>query len=100
MSVTGTKAKQIAVLTGGGDAPGLNAVIKGIVVRAKSLGYDVLGFRQGWKGLLEDSPHGTLDLDEVEDIHMIGGTLLGSSRTNPHKEKDGEKRQKKVIDPE
>jgi len=92
MTITGKKQKQIAVITGGGDAPGLNAVIKGIVTKSKSLGYDVLGFKQGWKGLIEDSTYGSLDLDEVEDIHMTGGTILGSSRTNPYKIKDGEEK--------
>ena len=92
MSITGKKKKQIAVITGGGDAPGLNAVIKGIVTKSKSLGYDVLGFKLGWKGLIEDSSYGKLDLDEVEDIHMTGGTILGSSRTNPYKIEDGEKK--------
>jgi len=53
MAITGSRKEQIAVITGGGDAPGLNAVIRGIVVRAISLGYDVLGFKKGWAGLIE-----------------------------------------------
>lgn len=89
MPVTGKKKKQIAVLTGGGDAPGLNAVIRGIVVKAKKLGYDVLGILDGWKGILDCSHVGVLDLDEVRDIHMLGGTILHTSRTNPYKVKDG-----------
>lgn len=92
MSVTGKKQKQIAVITGGGDAPGLNAVIKGIVIKSKTLGYDVLGFKQGWKGLIEDFAYGKLDLDEVEDIHMTGGTILGASRTNPYQIDKGEEK--------
>jgi ATP-dependent phosphofructokinase / diphosphate-dependent phosphofructokinase len=92
MGISGKQQKQIAVITGGGDAPGLNAVIKGVVVKAKELGYDVLGFKQGWKGLIEDSAYGKLDLDEVEDIQMTGGTILGSSRTNPYQIEDGEKK--------
>ena len=84
MAITGNKKKQIAVLTGGGDAPGLNAVIRGLTTKAESLGYDVLGILNGWKGLL-DKEHKTLDLDEVEDIHMLGGTILHTSRTNPYK---------------
>ncbi len=91
MTITGQKQKQIAIITGGGDAPGLNAVIKGIVVQAKVLGYDVLGFKHGWRGLIEDSLYGKLDLDQVENIHMTGGTILGSSRVNPYKIKGGEK---------
>jgi len=89
MAVTGEKKKQIAVLTGGGDAPGLNAVIRGIVVKARKLGYDVLGILDGWKGLLDCKHCGVLDLDDVKDIHILRGTILHTSRTNPYKEKDG-----------
>ncbi len=89
MAKTGEKNKQIAVLTGGGDAPGLNAVIRGITIKAKSLGYDVLGILDGWKGLLEKGKNLTLDLDSVEDIHMLGGTILHTSRTNPYKVENG-----------
>lgn len=89
MAITGSKKKQIGVLTGGGDAPGLNAVIRGITTKAISLGYDVLGFRKGWAGLLADGEHHPLDLDEVEDIHMLGGTILGTSRTNPYNIENG-----------
>lgn len=89
MTVKGSQKKQIAVLTGGGDAPGLNAVIRAITVKAVSLGYDVLGFRGGWAGLLGEGEHHPLDLDQVEDIHMTGGTILGTSRTNPYKEENG-----------
>ena len=88
MAITGSRKEQIAVITGGGDAPGLNAVIRGIVVRAISLGYDVLGFKKGWAGLIEGEQH-PIDLDEVDDIHMLGGTILGTSRTNPLKIPDG-----------
>ena len=75
---------RIAVLTGGGDAPGLNAVIRGIVHRADSLGYGVLGLRNGWAGLTTDREAFELDLDVVRDIHVTGGTILGTSRTNPY----------------
>ena len=91
MSITGSKNKQIAVLTGGGDAPGLNAVIRGITVKAISLGYDVLGLKNGWAGLTTDCKNCALDLDQVKDIHITGGTILGTSRTNPYKIKDGVK---------
>jgi 6-phosphofructokinase 1 len=97
MAITGSKKKQIAVLTGGGDAPGLNAVIRGITTKAISLGYDVLGFRKGWAGLLGDGEHHPLDLDEVEDIHMLGGTILGTSRTNPYKVEKGVQQVKKNL---
>jgi len=89
MSITGSQKKQIGILTGGGDAPGLNAVIRGIATRAISLGYDVLGFRKGWAGVLGEGEHHPIDLDAVEDIHMLGGTILGTSRTNPYKVEDG-----------
>lgn len=89
MTIAQKKKKQIAVLTGGGDAPGLNAVIRGIVVNAKKHGYDVLGILDGWKGLIECSHCGVLDLDEVSDIHMLGGTILHTSRTNPYKVENG-----------
>lgn len=89
MAITGSKKEQIAVLTGGGDAPGLNAVIRGLTVKAKKYGYDVLGLCDGWAGVLDGGKEKPLDLDEVEDIHMAGGTILGSSRTNPYKVKNG-----------
>ena len=97
MAVSGARKKQIAVVTGGGDAPALNAVIRGIVVRAISLGYDVLGFRKGWAGLLGEGEHHPLDLDEVEDIHMLGGTILGTSRTNPYKLPNGVEQVKATL---
>src|SRR3989338_8596592 len=97
MVITGKQKKQIAVLTGGGDAPGLNAVIRGIVVKARKLGYDVLGILDGWEGLLDCKHCGVLDLDQVEDIHMLGGTILHTSRTNPYKEKDGAKKVKENL---
>lgn len=79
---------KIGVLTGGGDAPGLNAVIRAVVYRALSLEHSVLGFKRGWAGAL-DSDFDTLGLEDVEDIHMQGGTILGSSRTNVAKVQDG-----------
>ncbi len=97
MTITGKKKKQIAVLTGGGDAPGLNAVIRGIVFKAKRLGYDVLGILNGWKGLIDCDHCGVLDLDQVEDIHMLGGTILHTSRTNPYKVEDGPKKVKENL---
>jgi 6-phosphofructokinase 1 len=78
--------------------PGINAVIRGITTKAISQGYDVLGFRRGWAGLLGDGEHHPLDLDEVEDIHMLGGTILGTSRTNPYKISDGVAQVKKNLE--
>jgi len=98
MGITGSRKKQIGILTGGGDAPGLNAVIRGITVRAISMGYDVLGFKKGWAGLLGEGEHHPLDLDKVESIHMLGGTILGTSRTNPYKVPNGVEQVKKNLE--
>jgi 6-phosphofructokinase 1 len=81
--------RQFGVLTGGGDAPGLNAVIRGIVVTAYSKGMEVIGLRRGWAGLLDGGEAFPLFLEDVEGIHRTGGTILGSSRTNPAKHPSG-----------
>jgi len=83
---------RIALLTGGGDVPGLNPCIKAIVTRAGELGWDTLGFRRGWAGPLHVDPRDessvqehVLDLDgtTVRGIDRTGGTILHTSRTNP-----------------
>ncbi|MBZ0271005.1 6-phosphofructokinase [bacterium] len=76
--------KKIGVLTGGGDCPGLNAAVRAVVCRAKSMDYQVMGVRSGWKGLLKKDLF-ELDVPSVEDILWDGGTMLGTSRTNPYK---------------
>lgn len=74
--------KRIGVLTGGGDCPGLNAVIRAIVRRARDLGdYEIVGIKHGWKGLLEAETR-TLKREDVTGILYRGGTILGTSRTN------------------
>jgi phosphofructokinase-like protein len=76
---------RVAMLTGGGDCPGLNAVIRAAVRKGTSeFGFEFLGFRDGWKGPIENL---TCELGElqVRDILTQGGTILGSSRTNPFK---------------
>jgi ATP-dependent phosphofructokinase / diphosphate-dependent phosphofructokinase len=73
---------KIGVLTGGGDCPGLNAALKGVVYRAHAHGHDTLGFLDGWKGV-RDGLTRPLPLSEVVEIAGDGGTILGSSRTNP-----------------
>jgi 6-phosphofructokinase 1 len=74
---------RVGVLTGGGDCPGLNAVIRAIVRRgAKEFGYEFIGFRDGWRGPLEGDTV-PLDVQAVRGILPRGGTVLGSSRTNP-----------------
>jgi 6-phosphofructokinase 1 len=73
---------RVGVLTGGGDCPGLNAVIRGVVRRGvQEYGYDFVGFRDGWKGPLEGLTM-ELGIDQVRGILPRGGTILGSSRTN------------------
>src|SRR6478672_988770 len=76
---------RIGVLTGGGDCPGLNAVIRAVVRKGVGVyGYEFLGFRDGWKGPLENVTM-PLGVPEVRGILPRGGTILGSSRTNPFK---------------
>ena len=83
---------RVGVLTGGGDCPGLNAVISAVVRKgAKEYGYEFVGFRDGWKGPLEGITM-PLDVSAVRGILPRGGTILGSSRTNPIKVEGGVER--------
>ena len=76
---------RIGMLTGGGDCPGLNAVIRAVVRKGVgSYGHEFVGFRDGWRGPLEKITM-PLGIDEVRGILPRGGTILGSSRTNPFK---------------
>ena len=85
---------RIGVLTSGGDCPGLNAVIRSVVHRAVvDHGDEVIGFHDGWKGLLE-CDYRKLDLDAVGGILARGGTILGSSRVQPAHLRDGVERAK------
>ncbi|MBV8940255.1 MAG: ATP-dependent 6-phosphofructokinase, partial [Solirubrobacterales bacterium] len=80
---------RIGVLTGGGDCPGLNAVIRAVVRKAIDVqGDEVVGFRDGWRGVLEDFWE-ELTIESTRGILPRGGTILGSSRTNPYRRKDG-----------
>ena len=81
---------KIGVLTGGGDCPGLNPVIRAVVRASIKLGHETIGIRNGWKGLLEGS-FTPLGREEVSGILHRGGTILGTSRTNPYKVDNGEK---------
>jgi 6-phosphofructokinase len=83
---------RLAVLTGGGDVPGLNPCIKALVTRVEDAGHEVLGVRRGWAGLLECNPDDEtslagnvrrLELADVRTIDRTGGTMLHTSRTNP-----------------
>jgi 6-phosphofructokinase 1 len=87
---------RVAILTGGGDVPGLNASIKAATLRAVQEGHDVVGIRRGWAGLLECNPDEpvsiaantiALDATNVRTIDRTGGTFLHTSRTNPAKVK-------------
>jgi 6-phosphofructokinase 1 len=86
------KKKRVAILTGGGDVPGLNVAIKAVVERAHSSNVEVIGIRRGWMGLMCINPddHATIEKftmalnpDNVRTIDRTGGTVLHTSRTNP-----------------
>src|SRR4051812_49663921 len=79
---------RFGVLTGGGDCPGLNAVIRAIVRRGIDRGDAILGFRDGWRGPIERDVE-ELTVESIRGILPRGGTILGSSRTNPFKRDDG-----------
>ncbi|MDP6825024.1 MAG: 6-phosphofructokinase, partial [Dehalococcoidales bacterium] len=75
-------SKRIGLITGGGDCPGLNAAIRAVTKSALRVGYEVIGFRDGWKGFIEGD---TEILDGVKTSEIIdrGGTILGTSRFSP-----------------
>jgi len=79
---------RIGVLTGGGDCPGLNAVIRAIVKRSEKYGFEVVGVKHGWAGMLEREAV-PLRYDDVADLLKTGGTILKTSRTNPMKRAGG-----------
>ncbi|HLD50570.1 MAG TPA: 6-phosphofructokinase [bacterium] len=76
--------QRVGILTGGGDCPGLNPVIRAVYRRASIDGFQVLGFRNGWRGVI-DGEFVILDAQSVSGILPKGGTILGTSRTNPFK---------------
>ncbi|MBV8979535.1 MAG: 6-phosphofructokinase [Acidimicrobiia bacterium] len=83
---------RVGLLTGGGDCPGLNAVIRAVVRKGeRHYGDELVGFRDGWKGVLEDATM-VLDVERCRGILPRGGTILGTSRTNPYKVEDGVKK--------
>jgi ATP-dependent phosphofructokinase / diphosphate-dependent phosphofructokinase len=88
---------RVGVLTGGGDCPGLNAVIRGVVRKGvQEYAYEFVGYRDGWRGPLEGDTV-PLDIPAVRGILPRGGTILGSSRTNPLKEESGIRRIKENL---
>lgn len=80
---------RVGILTGGGDCPGLNAVIRAVVIAGHvRYGHETLGYLDGWRGVLEDRAR-VLDPVEAAGLVALGGTVLGTSRTNPFAEEDG-----------
>jgi 6-phosphofructokinase len=91
---------RIGVLTGGGDVPGLNPCIRSLVLSADALGWDVVGFRRGWQGVLEIDPGDpesvaasslVLSKEGVRGIDRLGGTMLHTSRTDPRTDRRGDR---------
>ncbi len=80
---------KVGILTGGGDCPGLNAVIRAVARRVSEAGGECVGFLEGWRGLVRGMTK-PLTLDEVEPWLGRGGTVLGSSRTNPYRDPDAD----------
>ena len=81
-------AKTIGILTGGGDCPGLNAVIRAVVRASDDEGWDCVAVLEGWRGLV-DGNFRDLGPKEVSGILPRGGTIIGTSRTNPFKLEGG-----------
>lgn len=91
---------RIGILTGGGDCPGLNAVIRAVVRKGvNQYGHAIVGYRDGWRGVL-DNRVAYLTPDNTSGILHRGGTILGSSRTNPFKEERGVERVKESLETE
>ena len=85
----------VGVLSGGGDAPGINAVIRAVVRKGiRNYSYDMVGIKDGWRGLVEGA-FMSLNLETISGLLPRGGSILGTSRTNPFKREDGPK---KVLD--
>jgi phosphofructokinase-like protein len=89
---------RIGVLTGGGDCPGLNAVIRGVVRKGVTThGHEIVGFRYGWAGVIADETV-ELTVESTSGILPRGGTILGTSRTNPYKEDGGGDRVRATLE--
>ena len=89
---------RIGLLTGGGDCPGLNAVIRAVVRKGIDVyGDEIVGFRDGWRGVLEDNSE-PLTIESTRGILPRGGTILHSSRTNPYKRDDGPEQVRATFD--
>jgi 6-phosphofructokinase len=90
---------KVLILTGGGPAPGHNAVIYAATKLLLEAGYEVIGCLDGWKGLIKGL-YRPLNFDSIDRIHTRGGTVLGTSRTDPRKMKDEGGKQKKDVTPQ
>jgi len=88
--------EKVGVLTGGGDCPGLNSVIRAVQRCSQQEGWQILGFRNGWKGVVENE-FAILDSQAVSGILPKGGTILGTSRTNPYKQPNDVERVKQTF---
>src|ERR1700719_1845891 len=89
---------RVGVLTGGGDCPGLNAVIRAVVRKGEmQFGDQLLGFADGWRGVVEDRTL-PLDVERCRGILPRGGTILGTSRTNPYKIEGGVERARATLE--
>ncbi|UCE57992.1 MAG: 6-phosphofructokinase [Candidatus Bathyarchaeota archaeon] len=88
---------RIGILSGGGDAPGINAVIRAVVRKGiQDYGYEIVGIRDGWRGLIEGN-FISLDLESISGMLPRGGSVLGTSRTNPFKHESGPKKILEII---
>ena len=88
--------KRIAVMTGGGDCPGLNAVIRSVVLSGSGYEVETLGIKNGWQGLI-DGDFELLSVTSVSGILSRGGTILGTSRTDPLKKPGGGEKIQKIL---
>lgn len=90
-------SKNVGILTGGGDCPGLNQAIRAIVRVLTKQNYNIIGFKKGWKGAIRNET-AAIDLANIDELITEGGTCLGSSRTNPYKEEGGVAAIKKTFE--
>lgn len=89
-------SKKVGILTGGGDCPGLNPAIRAVVRVLSPKGYEIVGFKGGWKGpILNETIE--IDMANIDKLLITGGTCLRSSRTNPYKEEGGVEAIKKTF---
>ena len=89
--------RRLGLLTGGGDCPGLTAVIRAASHRCARLGVELIGYRNGWEGVIEGSSV-VLDRSAVKGILPLGGTILGTSRTDPLMVPDGVARIRRTLE--